>query len=420
MLFDWAKIQILQDAFPVLLNNEFLADIKFNFPTGQFFYAHSFILSLRSEEFYENYKGTYGTPKTVVFDDVSHGSFYEFLKYLYSDQIDLNMNSIFDLMKLSIKYKITSLHQKCSEFMFTTINDDTVCLFLEMAITQNWVDLKYLCQEFISKNFMKTLQSKTFLKINDETLKTIMKLDSVSNANEYQKFVSIVEWTSKLCDSKLMNGKTLRQKLGTNIDLINFNAMTTEEFAKCLQIAPGFLNDNEIGSIFKTIATRVTIKIPLDHQTKHIKQEIMDSIDDSDQNDNFSISQIPNWEDIPAIKLHQTFFFEFAVTQIVSIESVAFLIYGKQTVQYSLVENDKEIFTGKGEIIKRKLKMTPIQLEPMRRYRFEYRIICKHFEKIRANLYASNLVENILSDKKSVELTVYRRYSHIHWFNFSY
>lgn len=423
MVFDWSTIQFLYDAFPVLLNHEFMADIKYSFPNGQHLFAHSFILCLRSEEFYEIFKGTYGTPKSIKLDDVTYEHFYIFLKYLYTDNLKLDRINVFDLMKLSIKYKFIGLQQKCTEYLLAEINDETACLFLEMAITENWIDLKYILQQYITQNYLKILKSKSFMTIKENTLKTIMELDSnASNANEFKKFESLVEWTARCCDSKSKstNIKILRQNLGTKLNLINFNEMTTEEFAKCLQVAPGLLNDNEIGSIFKKIATRVTLLIPLDHHPKVIKNELMDINDETEPSDDFVLRQMQNWEEIPSSKLNETFYFEFSVSQVVSIESVSFLIYGKQHIYFSLVENDETIYAEKSEIIRRRIKMTPIQLEPMKRYRFQYSIICKNVDKIRANKYESNVMEHILSDKQSVELTVYRRCAHIHWFYFNY
>lgn len=58
--FDRKNIKHLSQAFTALINNEFMSDVRFHFKDEKSILAHSFILGLRSEKFFERLKEPVG------------------------------------------------------------------------------------------------------------------------------------------------------------------------------------------------------------------------------------------------------------------------------------------------------------------------------------------------------------------------
>lgn len=257
MTFNWININILQEAFSILVNNEFLSDVKFQFPDGGIIFAHSFILCLRSINFYDNFKENIGVSKILNVNEFSRIIFLNFLTYLYTDKIDINEKNVTELMKLSLHYNIKPLEIKCSEFMTKNITSNTACKILNDSIMQKCEVLIKLCLDFISNNYLSVLKSDFFVDVNDKTLESILKLDLVSDTNEYNIFKYVILWAGRSCekDGIESSGKNCRKQLGDNFKLIRFNSMTTQELANCHTLAPGFMSETEIGSILISIVS---------------------------------------------------------------------------------------------------------------------------------------------------------------------
>lgn len=178
MKFNWENIEDLQDAFPVLINNTFLSDVKFCFPDDSIIFAHSFILSLRSEEFYQHFKDSVGEKKIQVID-TSYHIFMKFLEYLYTDDENIIEENAVNLLKLSIKYNVLTLESKCREILQNKMCESNVVKIFEISTENSFDHFEIICEEFIAQNYLATLQHESFLQTNTQILNKILKLDPV-------------------------------------------------------------------------------------------------------------------------------------------------------------------------------------------------------------------------------------------------
>lgn len=255
MVFDWTNLKNSKDAFKRLVNHEFLADIKLQFTDGKIIFAHSFILSIHSYELYQSFKlnSNQPSPQLIKVKNASHATFLSFLRYLYTDNLELDNANAVELVKLFIKYNIHGLDR-----LFNAIvsNDEVMCHLLEASIEKNWTNIQKPCLDLIARNYLKILNTKSFLGVKRKTLKIILQLDPVSDVEEFQIFETVMKWVE--CASEKDSSKTSlihRKKLGNAIKLIRFCTMTVSEFTKCLELSPNLFTDEEISSILLDIGT---------------------------------------------------------------------------------------------------------------------------------------------------------------------
>lgn len=430
MAFNWTSIKTIQDAFTYLVNNEFLADVRFQFRDGPSLFAHSFILSLRSQEFHDNFHGTVGMMKFIEIDDFSYENFSEFIKFLYTDIIHLTPSNAVEMTKLSIKYKVNILsNDKSSEKDEEIMEDMTIdraCETLQDAINKESNEIQMRTQDFIAENYLAVLNTQSFLNINETTLKIILELDPVSDVNEFKIFESIIKWTTQSCenDRVIPNGYIRRVKLGQSLKLIRFGAMTFNEFVKCHELAPGLLTDTEIAAIFLNIGSQKTNTLGFsDHERREKQRKQSELIRKDEIALHFSSSF--NWVTYQSKELEEQFFIEFTVSQPILFERVKFYFKTDvDTIQYRILKNNKIIQTYEKKLDcnnykVKSISLEPITLHPVRNYRFEYSFVNLTSEStVRADKFELSEMQTKLSYKRYVSFTIKRSYSHIKDFKF--
>lgn len=430
MEFNWRDFNITKVPFKTLINTEFLADVKFLFNNDDIIFAHSFVLSLRSPTYYESFKDSFGVTKLIHVTDFSYELFLGFIRYLYTDEINLYPYNVGDFLKLSKMYAMEKLQEKCEATLRENISCETACLYLEMAIKEQMKDLENELYEYISDNYLKILNSESFLSVNGIILKSILSLDNVSDVNEFKIFESILKWTNKSCEYNdiILTGSNQRAVLEDNLKLIRFASMTPEEFTQIQNIAPGLLSIDEIGEIFLSIMTKKSNKLGYGMESrckKSTKEEkikfkfegqiVLDGI-----NFDYSLKR----DDI--ITNDDTFYMEFQFSKYILLDRLEFELNGNDIeIQYKLIKYDKIIQIGQ----KKKLKILhnhskrgsylfiqPIVLDPISRYRIEYKISSRN--PVDRVYYINDGIIIIPNQLVGIELIIYKNKSHIHGFRF--
>lgn len=121
-------------------NNSLLADVEFSFPESStdnkcvVVPAHSYILAISSPIFFNMLTGESRNRKTIVpITDCDPEIFQIFLRYLYSEELELTMDCLQDLVHLASKYSVSSLVERCVEFMKDKLNTCNVLVVLQCS-----------------------------------------------------------------------------------------------------------------------------------------------------------------------------------------------------------------------------------------------------------------------------------------------
>lgn len=248
------------DACSLLFNNEFLADVKFQFPNQCFIFAHSFLLSLRGGGFYDAFKESIGAMKLILVEDVSYENFYEYLKCIYkSEKIKLTDKNSLDMFKLSKRYGVFDIEDRSYKHILENIKVANVCEILEISLCEELKPIENKALAFIDRNAKKVYEHPSFEKINQQTLSKIVAWPySHVDTSEFELFKAVMKWATIACEreGRAPNGYSKRFILGETLKLIRFPAMTAQEFGQCTQIEPHLLEDTEISAIFINITTK--------------------------------------------------------------------------------------------------------------------------------------------------------------------
>uniref|UniRef100_A0A914V8Z6 BTB domain-containing protein n=1 Tax=Plectus sambesii TaxID=2011161 RepID=A0A914V8Z6_9BILA len=95
--------------------------------------AHSYVLATASNVFYAMFYGGFANQDDIAIPDVHPTAFRIMLKYLYTDEVDLDADTVLATLYASKKYLITYLTRACINFLETSLTARNVCLLLTQS-----------------------------------------------------------------------------------------------------------------------------------------------------------------------------------------------------------------------------------------------------------------------------------------------
>lgn len=154
MFFDNKSItNDITDSISSLFNNQKYSDIQFKVE-NRIIFCHKLILKTRCNYFdsmlSENWSES--GSKELEITQYSYSVFYAFIKYLYSDCVDIKVEEAFDLIDLSNYYCEEKLRHKCDYIIKNSINVKNACALYCAAVEHNLRDLEEYCFKFAANN----------------------------------------------------------------------------------------------------------------------------------------------------------------------------------------------------------------------------------------------------------------------------
>lgn len=262
MSFEWSNFINYNNEIGKLFNNPLLSDVKFEFPNNNVIHAHSFVLSMRGKEFFHAFQDSIGIKKLMPIDDISYDAFYNFMKCIYTlDDIKVSDSNCWEYLKISHRYGIPDMEQKCYKLIKNNMTVSTVCWILQKTIDVDGIEksLQISALNFIDHNLSYILEQESFYSINIKTLHKILEWPySHSSATEMDIFKAVMKWAGMACKRQQIEPSAAAKKsiLGNTYKLIRFPSMTAKEFSECIQFEPNFLGENEVTAIFMNISTK--------------------------------------------------------------------------------------------------------------------------------------------------------------------
>lgn len=200
--FDSSALPVSQKfstQFGKLFDNKQSCDFKFILDNetvkNKIIDAHKLVLVARSPVFEKMLSGDWMEKDEVILSDTDASIFYDFIRFLYTDEIELsNMDwlSIQQLVYLSNKYEITYLEEVINKYVTDHLNAVNVCdVFQYLHLFEN--DASEKCQNFIERNTAEMIQKGSYKNLNVDALKKILSFDRLS-VKESQLFETILIW----------------------------------------------------------------------------------------------------------------------------------------------------------------------------------------------------------------------------------
>ncbi|GCC38310.1 hypothetical protein chiPu_0016824 [Chiloscyllium punctatum] len=226
----------LRERNAMMYNNELMADVHFIVgPPGctQRVPAHKYILAVGSSVFYAMFYGELAEDKPDIhIPDVEPAAFLILLKYLYSDEIDLEADTVLASLYAAKKYIVPYLAKACVNFLETSLEAKNACVLLSQSRLFEEPELTQRCWEVIDAQAELALRSEGFCEIDLQTLEIILSRETL-NTKEVVVFEAIVSWAEAECKRQGLppTARNKRSVLGKALYIVRIPTMTLEEFA---------------------------------------------------------------------------------------------------------------------------------------------------------------------------------------------
>ncbi|CAJ0961717.1 unnamed protein product, partial [Mesorhabditis belari] len=235
------------------------ADVHFVFHTQQGIErvpSNSYILSVSSCVFCAQFSGNFKIENEIELENVDCEAFKIMLRYLYTDELHLTLDSGLNVLYLARRYLIEPLIDATLDFLSTQLTASNVCLFLPQ---KNLFDEEFLmkrCWMVVDAQAEIVLKSDAFKELPLDMVRSIVSRDEL-NVSEQTVFEALVEWARVECDRQDLTptNECIRSILGDLFYEIRFSTMRLEAFADG-PADTDFLTAEEKSNIFLNLTAK--------------------------------------------------------------------------------------------------------------------------------------------------------------------
>ncbi|XP_068607771.1 BTB/POZ domain-containing protein 6-B-like [Brachionichthys hirsutus] len=226
----------LRERNALMFNNELMADVHFIVgPLGgsERVPAHKYVLAVGSSVFCAMFYGDLAEEESEIpIPDVKPAAFLILLKYLYSDEMDLEADTVLATLYAAKKYIVPVLAKACVSFLETSLEARNACVLLSQSRLFEEADLTRRCWEVIDAQAELALCSEGFSEIDLQTLDVILRRETL-HAREAVVFQAAMNWAAAECRRRGLGSTTRNRRtvLGKALFLLRIPAMSLEEFA---------------------------------------------------------------------------------------------------------------------------------------------------------------------------------------------
>ncbi|XP_076841841.1 BTB/POZ domain-containing protein 6-A isoform X2 [Brachyhypopomus gauderio] len=226
----------LRERNALMFNNEHMADVHFIVgPPGasEKVPAHKYVLAVGSSVFCAMFYGDLAEEGLEIhIPDVEPAAFLILLKYLYSDEIELEADTVLATLYAAKKYLVGSLARACVSFLETGLEARNACVLLWQSRLFEEPDLAERCWEVIDAQAELALLSEGFCAIDRATLESVLLRETL-NAKEASVLRAALAWAEAECGRRGLSpsARNRRSALGAALHLLRLPALSLQEFA---------------------------------------------------------------------------------------------------------------------------------------------------------------------------------------------
>lgn len=154
------------------------------------------------------------------------------LRYMYSDEIDLEADTVLATLYAAKKYIVPALAKACVTFLETSLEAKNACVLLSQSRLFEEPDLAQRCWEVIDAQAELSLRSEGFCEIDPQTLEIVLRRETL-NTKEEVVFEAAMNWAAAECKRQSLAPTTCNRRgvLGRALFLLRIPAMSLDEFA---------------------------------------------------------------------------------------------------------------------------------------------------------------------------------------------
>ena len=282
---DWRHAATLRERMAYLFDNPVKADVIFVCKHNQRFFDHRLIISSGSQAFDEMLSYSSHSPEkwrvgseegktTIEINECDVKHIKPMIKYLYTDQLEIQDNNAADIILWSKRFKVKSVTDRAVEYIASKINGQN-CLQWWQRLTSN----EYACEEtdlinrslhLIAMNAKNRFTEPLFLELSIDQLIVLFSRNDL-NISEFELFKAAIHWADMRCKRRghdVRLDQNLRQALGMVFDLIRFPTMSGYEFGLIITQYRNIFTREEVNSLIAYINSGVVIGHRLPFESK--------------------------------------------------------------------------------------------------------------------------------------------------------
>lgn len=247
-VFPISRNESLTKTLGTLVGNGHLSDALF-LVEDKYIAAHRFLLAIRSSVFEAMFYGPASTnEKVIVVNDCRAEAFETMLLYIYTNDINLDIGNVVEVMLIAHKYDLEHLELKCEKFIEENRSPSNVIgIYDTIYALDAFAQLKRDLMKYITDNFLRSIMSVTcLLPITSAytLIPFVEKLTSLkgSEFNNCDLFEMLVMWARKQClrDEIEADPDNVRTTLGGALRFVDITVMDPAAIAKCVKLCPLF------------------------------------------------------------------------------------------------------------------------------------------------------------------------------------
>lgn len=178
---------------------------------------------------------------------------YELFRYLYTDEVEVDLETAIALLPVARRFKVNHLVQLCLCLLNEEVDNDNVCYLLDQAIQSHALSMRDRALEIISKSTRACLKSDSFLRVSLDALDHLLQSNEL-NISEQELFECSLDWAAAQCLKKKIEptDANMRSQLGNSLYRIRFSLMPKEYFQNNVEDR-NILNEEEKAEIWEVI-----------------------------------------------------------------------------------------------------------------------------------------------------------------------
>lgn len=255
VMYNWQGTKAtMRERIVFLFNNEILSDVTFLVGRGaqqQRIPAHKLVLSSGSAVFDAMFNGTLATASSEIeVPDVEPAAFLAVLLFLYTDEIQIDPETVMTTLYTAKKYAVAALEKHCVDFLKNNLTSDNAFLLLTQARLFDEPQLASVCLDTIDRFTTEAFNADGFTDIDIDTLMIVLERDTL-RVRESKLFQAVLRWSEAECVRQQLpvTPENQRLVLGDALSLVRFPLMSKEEFTAG-PAQSGVLNYSEVLSLF--------------------------------------------------------------------------------------------------------------------------------------------------------------------------
>ncbi|KAJ6649952.1 BTB/POZ domain-containing protein 3 [Pseudolycoriella hygida] len=195
-------------------------------------------------------------------------SFNEFLQFFYSTDVNLSMELMENVIRLTERYGIKEQIVGNASTLIKTLTAENLCWGYQLGCYLDYEPLITFCEDEIRKSSQPILESALFTKLDIKILERLLTLNF--SCHERIVYAGVLQWAKAKCRSSKteINGNNLRRTLndGNLLKMIRFSNMSLHDFASSIphNIFSGLFTEEELQDVVLSLVSK-------DYQPKMFK-----------------------------------------------------------------------------------------------------------------------------------------------------